>query len=129
MVMSLCKSVVTNTDAWNLKKLIPSEISKKWNSKTLNPNKCDSFLHIHLGFDADGLENLPIHAIHVDEWEKGITAERNIAVFSIPSALDKNMASAGKHVLHGHTLSNESWEICGCILMKNMFSFSCHTFI
>jgi len=32
----------------------------------LNPNKCDSFLHIHLGFDADGLEDLPIHAIHVD---------------------------------------------------------------
>ena len=98
-----CESVVTNTDVWNLKKLIPHEISKKWNSKVLNPNKCDSFLHIHLGFDADGLEDLPIHAIHVDEWEKGITAERNIAVFSIPSVLDKNMAPEGKHVLHGYT--------------------------
>ena len=58
----------------------------------MNANKCGSFLHIHLGFDADGLEDLPIHAIHVDEWEKGITSERNIAVFSIPSVLDKNMA-------------------------------------
>ena len=96
-----CESVVMNTDVWNLKNLIPNEISKKWKKKALNPNKCDSFLHIHLGFDADGLENLPIHAIHVDEWEKGITAERNIAVFSIPSVLDKNMAPEGKHVLHG----------------------------
>ena len=77
----------------------------------MNPNKCDSFLHIHLGFDADCLENLPIHAIHVDEWEKGITAERNIAVFSIPSVLDKNMAPEGKHVLHGYTPANEPWEI------------------
>ena len=106
-----CESVVSNTDVWNLKKLIPNEISKKWNTKVLNPNKCDSFLHIHLGFDADGLENLPIHAIHVDEWEKGITAERNIAVFSIPSVLDKNMAPEGKHVLHGYTPANEPWEI------------------
>ena len=77
----------------------------------MNPNKCDSFLHIHLGFDADGLEDLPIHAIHVDDWEKGITAERNIAVFSIPSVLDKNMAPEGKHVLHGYTPANEPWEI------------------
>jgi len=77
----------------------------------LNPNKCDSFLHIHLGFHADGLEDLPIHAIHVDDWEKGITAERNISVFSIPSVLDKNMAPKGKHVLHGYTPANEPWEI------------------
>jgi len=106
-----CDSIVSNTDVWNLKKLIPNEISKKWNTKVLNPNKCDSFLHIHLGFEADGLENLPIHAIHVDEWEKGITAERNIVVFSIPSVLDKNMAPEGKHVLHGYTPANEPWEI------------------
>ena len=106
-----CESVVMNTDVWNLKKLIPSEISKKWKPKTLDPDKCDSFLHIHLGFDADGLENLPIHAIHVDDWERGITAERNIAVFSIPSVLDKKMAPRGKHVLHGYTPANEPWEI------------------
>ncbi len=106
-----CEFVVMNTDVWTLKNLIPNEISKKWKTKALNPNKCDSFLHIHLGFDSDGLENLPIHAIHVDEWEKGITAERNIAVFSIPSVLDKNMAPKGKHVLHGYTPANEPWEI------------------
>ena len=42
-----CESVVTNTDIWNLKKLIPNEISKKWNTKVLNPNKCDSsFIYI-----------------------------------------------------------------------------------
>ena len=54
---------------------------------------------------------MPIHAIHVDNWERGITAERNIAVFSIPSVLDKEMAPKGKHVLHGYTPANEPWEI------------------
>jgi len=103
--------VVINTDAWTSRKLIPEELLKKWRPKAKDIRKCGSFLHIHLGFDASGLENLPIHAIHVDDWEKGITAERNVAVFSIPSVLDKNMAPKGKHVLHGYTPANEPWEI------------------
>jgi len=103
--------VVLNTDVWNSRKLIPEKIATKWKPNALEINKCDSFLHIHLGFDAEGLENLPIHAIHVEKWERGITAERNIAVFSIPSVLDKEMAPKGKHVLHGYTPANEPWEI------------------
>ena len=103
--------VVMNTDAWTSRTLIPNTISKRWKPQALDINKCDSFLHIHLGFDADGLENLPIHAIHVENWERGITSERNIAVFSIPSVLDKEMAPKGKHVLHGYTPANEPWEI------------------
>ena len=103
--------VVMNTDAWTSRKLVPQEFQKKWSPKAKDINKCGSFLHIHLGFDASGLQNLPIHAIHVDNWERGITAERNVAVFSIPSVLDKSMAPKGKHVLHGYTPANEPWEI------------------
>ncbi len=103
--------VVMNTDAWTSRKLIPQEIQKKWIPKAKDINKCGSFLHIHLGFDASGLKNLPIHAIHVNDWERGIAAERNLAVFSIPSVLDKSMAPKGKHVLHGYTPANEPWEI------------------
>ena len=103
--------VVMNTDAWSSRKLIPREITNKWRPKTKNINKCGSFLHIHLGFDASGLQHLPMHAIHVDDWERGITAERNVAVFSIPSVLDKSMAPKNKHVLHGYTPANEPWEI------------------
>ena len=103
--------VVINADAWTSRKLIPREIKKKWIPKAKEINKCGSFLHIHLGFDASGLKNLPIHAIHVNDWEKGIAAERNVVVFSIPSVLDKDMAPKGKHVLHGYTPANEPWEI------------------
>ncbi len=103
--------VVMNSDAWSSRKLIPREITKKWLPKAKDIHKCGSFLHIHLGFDASGLQNLPIHAIHVDDWERGINAERNVTVFSIPSVLDKGMAPKGKHVLHGYTPANEPWEI------------------
>ena len=105
------KTVVMNTDAWSSGRLIPKEMSKKWNPKIFDVNKCGSFLHLHLGFNAEGLKNLPIHSIHVDNWKRDITAERNIVVFSIPSVLDKEMAPKGKHVLHGYTPANEPWEI------------------
>ena len=107
------RSIVLNTDVWNSRKLIPAEILKKWKQKVLDPNKCDSFLHIHIGFDDKGLKNLPIHAIHVENWERGIKADRNIVVFSIPTVLDKEMAPKGKHVLHGYTPANEPWDIWG----------------
>ena len=104
------KNIVLNSDIWSAKSMLPENISKKWKTKTNKIKKCDSFLHLHLGFDASGLSNLPIHTIWVDKWERGITAERNIVVFSIPTVLDKNMAPKGKHVLHGYTPANESWN-------------------
>ena len=103
-------NIVMNGDIWNSQKLIPENISKKWKIKPNKIDKCDSFLHMHLGFDSTGLKDLPIHTIWVDKWERGITAERNVVVFSIPSVLDPNMAPKGKHVLHGYTPANESWE-------------------
>ncbi len=105
------KYVVTNCDIWNKKSLIPDHLINKFNSKEINVEKCKSFLHLHLGFDATNLKKLPIHTIWVDNWERGITAERNIAVFSIPSVLDPNMSPTGKHVLHGYTPANEPWDI------------------
>ncbi len=102
--------IVMNSDIWSSKSLLPENIVKKWQTKPQVIKKCDSFLHLHLGFDASGLDNLPIHTIWVDKWERGITAERNIVVFSIPTVLDKSMAPKGKHSLHGYTPANESWE-------------------
>ncbi len=103
--------VVTNCDIWSQYNLIPSNLINRFRSKSKSVERCQSFLHIHLGFDASNLENIPIHTIWVDNWEKGVTAERNIAVFSIPSVLDPSMAPKGKHVLHGYTPANEPWEI------------------
>ncbi len=103
--------IVTNCDIWNKESLIPSHLISKFKASEFNIEKCKSFLHIHLGFDATNIKDLPIHTIWVDNWERGITADRNIAVFSIPSVLDQSMSPKGKHILHGYTPANEPWEI------------------
>tara|TARA_B100000963_G_scaffold50536_1_gene38693 strand:- start:8142 stop:9674 length:1533 start_codon:yes stop_codon:yes gene_type:complete len=103
--------VVTNCDIWNRTKLFPSHLKNELKPSDTNIETCKSFLHIHLGFDASDLVNLPIHTIWVNDWGRGITAERNIAVFSIPSVIDPTMSPEGKHVLHGYTPANEPWEI------------------
>ena len=105
------KFIVTNCDIWGKKSLIPRHLIGKFKEREFKVEKCKSFLHIHLGFDATNIKELPIHTIWVDDWQRGITAEQNIAVFSIPSVLDPSMSPQGKHVLHGYTPANEPWEI------------------
>ena len=104
------ENIISNADIWNTVDLIPKEISKFWREEKSRTPKCKSFLHIHLGFNANGLEDIPLHSIWVNDWAKGITAERNVVVLSIPSALDATMSPPNKHVLHGYTPANEPWE-------------------
>ena len=35
-----------------------------------------SFMHLHLGFDGEGLENPGLHHIHVRDWRRGVDAEQ-----------------------------------------------------
>tara|TARA_Y100000589_G_scaffold179881_1_gene170292 strand:- start:36 stop:1568 length:1533 start_codon:yes stop_codon:yes gene_type:complete len=128
------QNVVMNCDIWNMYNLLPNRIAEKLKSKNSIPERCNSFLHIHLGFDATDLKDLPIHTIWVDNWDRGIKAERNVAVFSIPSVLDPSMAPKGKHVLHGYTPANEPWEIWKDIprnseIYQNLKEERCSVFI
>ena len=102
--------IVSNADIWNTIELLPKEVAQKWRADRAKTPKCKSFLHIHLGFNAEGLKNIPLHSIWVDNWSKGITAERNVVVLSVPSTLDPGMAPANKHILHGYTPANEPWD-------------------
>tara|TARA_B100000700_G_scaffold308997_1_gene387405 strand:- start:209 stop:1738 length:1530 start_codon:yes stop_codon:yes gene_type:complete len=102
--------IVSNADIWNTIELLPKQIAQKWRAERDKTPKCNSFLHIHLGFNAEGLKNIPIHSVWVDDWSKGITAERNVVVLSIPSTLDPTIAPANKHILHGYTPANEPWD-------------------
>ena len=102
--------VVSNADAWSTAALLPENGTSRWRQDRLNTPACGSFLHLHLGFDAAGLDDLPIHTVWVGDWERGITAERNAVVVSVPSVLDPGMAPAGQHVLHAYTPANEPWE-------------------
>ena len=106
----LANHVVSNVDAWGTAQLLPEGASRRWREQLKATPACGSFLHLHLGFDATGLDPLPLHQVWVGDWERPIDAEQNTAVFSIPSVLDPGMAPPGHHVLHAYTPASEPWH-------------------
>ena len=105
------KDVVSNADVWSTIDLLPSSTAMAWRRRSGGTPACGSFLHLHLGFDATGLDDLPVHTVWVGDWDRGIDAPSNAMVLSIPSVLDSSMAPAGHHVLHGYTPANEPWSL------------------
>jgi phytoene dehydrogenase-like protein len=108
------KAVVSNAstpDMLNLLKLENNELLNSWRKQVdktpLNP----SFMHLHLGFDATGLENVGLHHIIVNDWDLpgGVTAPDNVILISIPSVIDPSLAPPGKHSLHAYFPATEQW--------------------
>ena len=106
------KAVVSNASIWDTVSLIPEGVlpASFVRDRTDIP-ECESFMHLHLGIDATGLEDLECHYIVVNDWEKGITAPQNVVVMSIPSVLDPSLAPQGKHGIHVYTPGNEPYEL------------------
>ena len=108
------KAVVSNASVWNTLSLIPEGVlPKSFVKERANTPECESFMHLHLGIDATGLENLECHYIVVNDWNKGVTAPQNVVVMSIPSVLDSSLAPSGKHAIHVYTPGNEPYELWG----------------
>ena len=103
--------VVSNADIWSTLDLLPDGVASSWRDDRAGTPACRGFLHLHLGFDASGLDDLPIHTVWVDDWDRGIAAERNAVVLSVPSVLDPGMAPQGRHVLHAYTPASEPWDL------------------
>ena len=103
--------LVSNADIWSTVDLLPEGVASAWKHDRAGTPACNGFLHLHLGFDASGLEDLPIHTVWVDDWDRGIAAERNAVVLSVPSVLDRAMAPPGRHVLHAYTPASEPWDL------------------
>ncbi|MGB7087875.1 MAG: NAD(P)/FAD-dependent oxidoreductase, partial [Phormidesmis sp.] len=107
------RAVVSNASVWDTLKLIPAEVlPPKFAKKRQATPACDSFMHLHLGIEAAGLEGrLACHYIVVDDWSKGISAPQNLVLISIPSVLDPALAPPGKHTLHVYTPGNEPYDL------------------
>lgn len=84
-----------------------------------------SFVHLHAGFDASGLDpELDMHHLRVESWGGGggdggrgggaeIDAEQNVSLVSIASVADPSLAPPGKHTLHAYYPATEPygpWE-------------------
>jgi phytoene dehydrogenase-like protein len=105
------RGVVANVSPWDLPELLePEALPRRWSTARRATPACASFLHLHLGLRGDDLAQLPIHHVWVGDWERGVTAEQNMVVLSMPSLLDPSLAPPGHHVLHAYTPANEPWE-------------------
>ena len=70
----------------------------------------ESFMHLHLGIRADGLERLTGHHVVVHDDQLDVTTPGNTCMISIPSVWDSALAPAGHHVVHSYTLEPfEGW--------------------
>lgn len=56
-------------------------------------------------------ESLGIHHIVVNDWSRGVDADQNVVLISIPSVLSKDLAPAGKHILHAYTPGTEPYKL------------------
>jgi phytoene dehydrogenase-like protein len=107
------KGVISNASTIDTVKLLPDSmdpLKKSWSEDVekipLNP----SFMHLHVGFDASGLDDLDMHHLVVDDWSKGVTAEQNIVLISIASVADASLSPEGTHCLHAYYPATEPFE-------------------
>ncbi|KAL6328879.1 hypothetical protein AAG906_003896 [Vitis piasezkii] len=107
------KAVVSNASMWDTLNLLPKEVvPKSYQDRIKTTPQCESFMHLHLGFDAEGIpEDLGIHHIVVNDWDRGVDADQNVVLISVPSVLSPNLAPPGKHVLHAYTPGTEPFEL------------------
>jgi phytoene dehydrogenase-like protein len=106
------RGVIANVSPWDLLDLLPQDsVPERWRRQEAASPACGSFLHWHLGLRGSDLVDLPIHHVWVGDWRRGIRAERNVVVLSMPSVLDPSLAPPGHQVLHGYTPASEPWEL------------------
>ena len=106
------KAVVSNASIWDTLPLIPEgALPKSFVKDRSHTPECASFMHLHLGIDATGLEDLKCHYIVVNDWQQGVSAPQNVVVMSIPSVLDPSLAPKGKHGIHVYTPGNEPYQL------------------
>lgn len=109
------KGVVSNISVWDLfgsgivdKKSFPESFVKEKMQTPVGK----SFMHLHVGFKAtrEELEKLQAHYMYIDDWDRGIEAEDNAVLVSIPSVHDETLAPAGEATLHAYTPATEDFS-------------------
>ena len=115
------RAVGTNATLWDAQKLLPigavstseepsgavesgvgGKVPDSFPSDVAKIPPTRSFMHLHVGFDAAGIDP-EMHHIVVNSWEGGVDTEQNVVLISIASVADPTLAPEGKHVLHAYT--------------------------
>lgn len=79
-----------------------SAFSESFLEERLSTPAGKSFMHLHIGFRAtkEELSSMQAHYMYMDDWGKGVEAEDNAALISIPSVHDDSLAPPGYATLH-----------------------------
>ncbi|CAL5377978.1 unnamed protein product [Camellia sinensis] len=114
------KAVVSNASMRDTLDLLPKEvIPKSYQDRIKMTPQCESFMHLHLGFDAEGIsDDLKIRHTVVNDWERGADADQNVVLISIPSVLSPDLAPPGKHVLHAYMSGTEPFGLWEDLIVK-----------
>lgn len=105
--------VISNATIWDTytKLLKPEDLPSSYRQQSISTPAVDSFMHLHLGIRAEGLENIPGHHVVVHNSDRDISEPGNTCMISIPSVWDKNLAPPGHHVVHAYTLEPyQNWQ-------------------
>ena len=106
-------AVVSSLSAWDHPRLLPpaSPAAVAAAAAAAATPECGSFIHLHLGFDAAGLDlaAIGIHHLVVSDWY-ATARDRNVINICIASALDPSLAPPGCAVAHVYGAANESYD-------------------
>ena len=107
------RAVVSNASIWDTLKLLPeADLPTSFRTQRQATPECDSFMHLHLGIDGQGLsQDLACHHLVVNSWDSGVTAPGNVIAVSIPSLLDPSLAPVGKQTIHVYTPASEPYAV------------------
>ena len=103
------KAVISNLSVWDLLNtgiVDTNAFPEKFVKERKDTPVGKSFMHLHIGFEASKseLEKLQAHYMYIDDWDKGVEAEDNAALLSIPSVHDNSLAPPGHACLtHLHS--------------------------
>lgn len=120
-VLRAKEAVVCNSSVWDTAGLLPqpeadvagSDLAlERLREDWLETPMTRSYLHLHLGLDATGLDlsRLLPHYTAMVSWDD-VTAEQNMVAISNPALLDPSLCPEGKLVLHLYCAGNEPFDI------------------
>ena len=97
---------ISNATIWDTyaRLLAPEDLPAAVRQRALQTPAVESFMHLHLGIHADGLEGLTGHHVVVLDRDRDIATPGNTCMISIPSVWDPNLALPGHHAIHAYTL-------------------------
>ncbi|GLC53603.1 hypothetical protein PLESTB_000767600 [Pleodorina starrii] len=104
--------VVSNASVWDTQRLLPRGAAPaQWARTSEATPALDSFVHLHLGIDAAGLDpSLECHHLVVNSWQE-LTQPQNVIIASVPTVFDPSLAPPGKATVHCYCAANEPYDL------------------